>query len=149
MPLERLTEELVREIAAEYPALSNLNLSKNEIRTIDCDLSALPHVSRLNLSHNHLSTLPSTLHRQLPELRQLLVAHNRFVSLESFRALHSLTKLDVGYNLLQHFDQLDVLASLPSLTHLILEGNVRLDEDPQYRVAVAAKLPRLCILDDK
>ncbi|OQR89014.1 hypothetical protein THRCLA_09967 [Thraustotheca clavata] len=85
MPLERLTAELVEAISAEYPSLSNLNLSNNAIRSIDCDLSRLPGVSRLNLSLNQLSSLPPTLSRQLPRLEQLLLAHNCFSSLEKIK----------------------------------------------------------------
>ncbi|KDO30764.1 hypothetical protein SPRG_04665 [Saprolegnia parasitica CBS 223.65] len=125
MPLERLTPDLVREIAAEYPTLSNLNLSRNEIRAIDCDVSALAYVSRLNLSHNQLTQ-----------------------SLEWLRSATALSKLDLAYNDLQHMDQLDALRGLPLLTHLTLEGNFRLDESPNYRVAVATKLPQVTTLDD-
>ncbi|EQC34737.1 hypothetical protein SDRG_07550 [Saprolegnia diclina VS20] len=148
MPLERLTPDLVREIAAEYPTLSNLNLSRNEIRAIDCDVSALAYVSRLNLSHNQLTCLPPTLPRQLPQLAHLLLAHNRIQSLEWLQSATKLTKLDLAYNDLQHIDQLDALRGLPLLTHLTLEGNFRLDESPKYRVAVATKLPQLTTLDD-
>jgi hypothetical protein len=76
MPLERLTQALVDEIAREYPVLSNLNLSKNAMRVIDCDLSCLPYVRRLNLSHNQLTALPPTLATQLPQLDELLLSHN-------------------------------------------------------------------------
>ncbi|KAF0691990.1 Aste57867_16896 [Aphanomyces stellatus] len=147
MPLERLSHELIAEIAREFPTLSNLNLSKNAIREMECDLSMLPYVSRLNLSHNQLSTLPQSLHAHLPQLTQLLLAHNRFTTLESLQTLSTLTVLDLASNDIAHIDQLDYLQSLPLLTDLQIQGNPKLDALAKSRLHVLARLPRLQVLD--
>ncbi|RHY04343.1 hypothetical protein DYB36_007226 [Aphanomyces astaci] len=134
MPLERLTDDLVVEIAREFPTLSNLNLSKNAIREIDCDFSLLRHVNRLNLSHNQLDDLPATLHAHLPQLNQLLLAHNKFTSLQSLQSLKTITHLDLSANAIDHLDQLDYLKDLPLLSDLSLHSvdqYIALTTDPQ------------------
>ncbi|RHY80648.1 hypothetical protein DYB31_003608 [Aphanomyces astaci] len=134
MPLERLTDDLVVEIAREFPTLSNLNLSKNAIREIDCDFSLLRHVNRLNLSHNQLDDLPATLHAHLPQLTQLLLAHNKFTSLQSLQSLKTITHLDLSANAIDHLDQLDYLKDLPLLSDLSLHSvdqYIALTTDPQ------------------
>ncbi|KAG9407163.1 hypothetical protein AC1031_001863 [Aphanomyces cochlioides] len=148
MPLERLTTQLVAEIAEAYPTLSNLNLSSNAIREMDCDLSMLPYVSRLNLNHNQLSSVPSTLAAHLPHLTQLLLGHNQFSSLESLRQMKTLTVLDLSFNSIAHFDQLDYLKDLPLLAQLTLQGNSKLDQADSYRLEVIQRLPQLVSLDN-
>ncbi|ETV99754.1 hypothetical protein, variant [Aphanomyces invadans] len=149
MPLERLTQDLVVEIAREFPTLSNLNLSKNAIREMDCDFSMLRFVTRLNLSHNQLDDLPSTLHDHLPQLTQLLLAHNNFTSLRSFKLLKTLTLLDLSNNCVQHVDQLDYLKALPLLTDLCLRGNPKLDQLDNRRLQILQRLPQLQTLDQE
>ncbi|KAH9083114.1 hypothetical protein Ae201684P_014013 [Aphanomyces euteiches] len=135
MPLERLTTQLVAEIAEAYPTLSNLNLSSNAIREMDCDLSMLPYVSRLNLNHNQLSSVPSTLAAHLPHLTQLLLGHNQlYVIGDLSHSIKTLTVLDLSFNSIAPFDQLDYLKDLSLLAQLTLQGNSKLDQVESYRL---------------
>jgi Leucine-rich repeat (LRR) protein len=51
MPIKRISEELVSEIVANYPDLTVLNLSNNELEEIQ-NLSLLSSLTSLNISGN-------------------------------------------------------------------------------------------------
>ncbi|CAK4082443.1 unnamed protein product [Aphanomyces euteiches] len=108
----------------------------------------LPYVSRLNLNHNQLSSVPSTLAAHLPHLTQLLLGHNQFSSLESLWQIKTLTVLDLSFNSIAPFDQLDYLKDLSLLAQLTLQGNSKLDQVESYRLEVIQRLPQLVSLDN-
>jgi Leucine-rich repeat (LRR) protein len=53
MPINRISEEMINEIVENYPGLTVLNLSNNEIVEIQ-NLSPLSSLTCLNLSGNQI-----------------------------------------------------------------------------------------------
>lgn len=98
-------------------------------------LSGLRH---LDLSHNHLFDLRPL--AAVPTLESLVVHHNCVASLEGLQACTKLAALDVAYNAWTDETARStqaVLASLPALKQLCVEGN------ELTHVAWAADCPRL------
>ena len=54
MPIKRISEELVSEIVVNYPELTVLNLSNNELVQIQ-NLSPLSGLTSINVSDNRIS----------------------------------------------------------------------------------------------
>ena len=61
MPIGRLSQELVAEIAASYPGLRVLNLAGNEIERVE-HLAPLSTLESLSLARNRIK-VPSSLQR--------------------------------------------------------------------------------------
>ncbi|XP_056170286.1 uncharacterized protein LOC115680340 isoform X2 [Syzygium oleosum] len=88
----------------------------------DCDLSTSAARGLLELRHTleklicHNSTVTS-------HIVKLVLRNNAITSLYGIENLKSLEGLDVSYNVISNFLELEVLAALPSLLSLWLEGN--------------------------
>lgn len=128
-----------------WPNLDNINLSENEICTIDKSIQLAPELKTLvldqnkikkieNLSHlTYLQTLSLCenqiavcidLHLELGgSLMYLNLSQNMLTSLKGFRKLFTLVKLDVSCNAIESIDEVDYIANLPSLEEIILTGN--------------------------
>uniref|UniRef100_H3H2M3 U2A'/phosphoprotein 32 family A C-terminal domain-containing protein n=1 Tax=Phytophthora ramorum TaxID=164328 RepID=H3H2M3_PHYRM len=146
MPLETLTPELARQIAADYPSLQSLNLSNNALRDV-CHLQLLPcSLTQLDLGANRLATLPLELGIWLPELRLLRVRSNALESLRPLTGCLQLQTLDAGDNRVALVSELRFLESLGQLRQLLLDGNP-VAEAATYRREVLAMLPQLQSLD--
>ncbi|KAL4166551.1 hypothetical protein KRP22_013807 [Phytophthora ramorum] len=146
MPLETLTPELARQIAADYPSLQSLNLSNNALRDV-CHLQLLPcSLTQLDLGANRLATLPLELGTWLPELRLLRVRSNALESLRPLTGCLQLQTLDAGDNRVALVSELRFLESLGQLRQLLLDGNP-VAEAATYRREVLAMLPQLQSLD--
>lgn len=104
------------------PNLKTLTLDQNQIKTIE-NLSTLPYMQTLSLCDNQISRC-SDLHLQLGgNLMHLNLSQNNLQSLEGFRKLFTLVKLDVSCNVIDSIDEVDHVANLPCLEELILTGN--------------------------
>lgn len=128
-----------------WPNLENINLSENKLTAIDTsirlasnlktlvldqnqitrieNLSGLPYLQTLSLCENHISQCVD-LHLELGgNLMHLNLSQNNLRSLNAFRKLFTLVKLDVSCNSIESIDEVDYVAGLPCLEELILTGN--------------------------
>lgn len=104
------------------PNLRTLALDQNQIKTIQ-NLSGLPYLQTLSLCENQISQCVN-LHLELGgNLMHLNLSQNNLRSLEGFRKLFTLVKLDVSCNAIESIDEVDYVANLPCLEELILTGN--------------------------
>lgn len=104
------------------PNLKTLVLDQNQIKCIE-NLSGLPYLQTLSLSENHISKCVD-LHLELGgNLMHLNLSLNNLRSLEGFRKMYTLVKLDVSCNVIESIDEVDHVAGLPCLEELILTGN--------------------------
>ncbi|CAN1266772.1 Serine/threonine-protein kinase 11-interacting protein, partial [Linum perenne] len=114
-----------------------------------CDLSTSAARGLLELRHTlekivcHNSTVSCN-------LVKLVLRNNALTTLHGLENLKSLEHLDVSYNILSNFFELEVLLSLPSLCNLWLEGNP-LCCARCYRAQVFSyfQYPYILKLDDK
>ena len=103
--------------------LRHLNLSYNQIRTIDDQFFAgLNELETLNLSNNALEHLPQLSQENNRKLAVLNLSHNRLQSLDSLSsALEHLAHVDLSSNLFDEFPS--TLLSMHSLKNLVFESN--------------------------
>ncbi|XP_019851972.1 PREDICTED: uncharacterized protein LOC109581917 isoform X2 [Amphimedon queenslandica] len=120
------------------PNLEELNISNNLIRDID-NLLDLPHLRILDLSHNELLNV-SDLHYRLGNITTLCLAHNKLSSLSGVEKCYSVVCLDIQYNLISKVGEMSRLASLPVLEQLMVKGNA-FTSSPSYRQQVFSLLP--------
>jgi len=125
MPLYALTPDLVDALNADYPHLTELDLSGNRLSSFDA---------------SELGALASSLHR-------LSLAHNR-LSAVSLASLHSVSSLDLSHNALHDRRVLlQELRRLPHLRELSLAGNPLASGEPPLSLLVGEELPLLRTLD--
>jgi hypothetical protein len=99
--------------------LEILSLSNNQHLTLPGGSSFLQsksfrvlHLSDCNLSHN-----PPNIFRDLPNLQELYISHNKIEVLHPLQSVGRLTVLDVGHNWLTDL-QSDIFTASPKLIHL-------------------------------
>ncbi|CAN0891428.1 Serine/threonine-protein kinase 11-interacting protein [Linum grandiflorum] len=103
------------------PAVETLDLSRNKFSKVD-NLRKCVKLKHLDLGFNHLRRIDPF--RQVScNLVRLVLRNNALTTLHGLENLKSLEHLDVSYNILSNFLELEVLSSLPSLYNLWLEGN--------------------------
>lgn len=103
------------------PKLSKLNLSNNYITTLS-NLNCLPYLCELNLCNNRITECIDC-HLELGNLVTLNLSQNQLKSLNGFRKMYSLVRLDVSCNAIEFVDEVDAVAKLPCLEELLLTGN--------------------------
>jgi hypothetical protein len=143
MPIRRISAELIDEVCGSIRSLAVLNLSHNDIATIE-NLERLTALTRLDLSHNRLERVSGL--GTLSGLTHLSLASNRIRLITGMEQLHSLETLLLSDNLIDAPAQVRTLAWLPALHSLALAGNP-LAVDARHRTDVALLLPRLRFLD--
>ena len=111
-----LSENLIEIFDIRLPNLINLNLSKNKLTKITCDLTATK-ILDLNLAFNSLVDVDSVLSKS-PNLRTLNLSHNKIKRLD-FKGFE-VENLDVSFNQLASINNLD---SLILLQQLLLSQN--------------------------
>ncbi|KAG0471607.1 hypothetical protein HPP92_016153 [Vanilla planifolia] len=103
------------------PAVETLDLSRNQFAKVDnlCKGSKLQH---LDLGFNHLRSIASLNEVSCPIVK-LVLRNNALTTLRGLEHLKSIEGLDISYNLISSFSEMEILASLPRLQSLWLEGN--------------------------
>ncbi|KAJ1437781.1 Leucine-rich repeat [Sesbania bispinosa] len=103
------------------PAVETLDLSRNKFAKVD-NLLKCTKLKHLDLGFNHLrSFAPFT--QVSCHIVKLVLRNNALTTLRGIENLKSLEGLDVSYNMISNFSELEFLAGLPCLRSLWLEGN--------------------------
>ncbi|XP_010500387.1 PREDICTED: uncharacterized protein LOC104777771 isoform X2 [Camelina sativa] len=103
------------------PAAESLDLSRNKFAKVD-NLRRCTKLKHLDLGFNHLRTV-SHLSQVSCHLVKLVLRNNALTTLRGIENLKSLAGLDVSYNIISNFSELEFLWSLSALKELWLEGN--------------------------
>ncbi|KNA06876.1 hypothetical protein SOVF_177000 isoform B [Spinacia oleracea] len=103
------------------PAVETLDLSRNKFAKVD-NLRKCTRLTHLDLGFNQLRSVASfsevTCH-----ILKLVLRSNALSTLRGIENLKSLDGLDVSYNIISNYGELEVLSGLPSLKNIWLEGN--------------------------
>ncbi|RZC58059.1 hypothetical protein C5167_005362 [Papaver somniferum] len=103
------------------PVVETLDLSRNRFAKVD-NLRKCVQLKHLDLGFNHLRTIASFAEVS-SSIVKLVLRHNALTTLRGIENLKSLQGIDLSYNIISSFSELEIVASLPSLQSLWLEGN--------------------------
>uniref|UniRef100_J3LLH4 Serine/threonine-protein kinase 11-interacting protein n=2 Tax=Oryza brachyantha TaxID=4533 RepID=J3LLH4_ORYBR len=103
------------------PAVEILDLSRNRFAKVD-NLRKCTKLRNLDLGFNHLRSI-SSLSEACSRIVQLVLRNNALTALHGIENLKSLMDLDLSYNIISNFSELEILGSLSLLQNLWLEGN--------------------------
>nr|XP_043631844.1 uncharacterized protein LOC122603250 isoform X2 [Erigeron canadensis] len=130
------------------PVVETLDLSRNKFAKVD-NLWRCSKLKHLDLGFNHLRTIAS-FSKVSCQLVKLVLRNNALSTMRGVENLKSLEGLDLSYNIISNFSEIELLAGLPSLKTLWLEGNPVCSAN-WYRAQVYSFFsdPEKLILDDK
>lgn len=128
--------ERIDDSVALIPNAETLSLNGNVIESID-NLQSLTKLMHLSLKKNSIAKCLDW-HVKLGNITTLNLAQNQIESLAGFRKLFSLVNLDLSSNQIADTSEVDHLAKLPNLQHLLLMGNP-LSGEVDYRVRVLSR----------
>lgn len=103
------------------PVVQTLDLSRNSFAKVD-NLRNCTKLRHLDLGFNHLRTIASLSEVSCPIVK-LVLRNNALTTLRGIENLKSVQGLDLSYNIISSFSELEILASLSCLQNLWLEGN--------------------------
>ncbi|KAF3437141.1 hypothetical protein FNV43_RR19894 [Rhamnella rubrinervis] len=103
------------------PAVETLDLSRNKFAKVD-NLRKCVKLKHLDLGFNHLTAI-SSFSKVSCHIVKLVLRNNALTTLHGIENLKSLEGLDVSYNIISNFSELEFLSGLQSLQSLWLEGN--------------------------
>ncbi|KAL6645123.1 hypothetical protein ACP70R_016731 [Stipagrostis hirtigluma subsp. patula] len=103
------------------PAVETLDLSRNKFAKVD-NLRKCTKLRNLDLGFNHLRSI-SSLSEVSSRIVKLVVRNNALTTVHGIENLKSLAGLDLSYNIISNFSELEILGTLPLLQNLWLEGN--------------------------
>lgn len=103
------------------PAVETLDLSRNKFAKVD-NLRKCTRLTHLDLGFNQLRSVAS-FSEVTSHLLKLVLRSNALTTLRGIENLKSLEGLDVSYNIISNYVELEVLSGLPSLKNIWLEGN--------------------------
>ncbi|KAG8074090.1 hypothetical protein GUJ93_ZPchr0006g42439 [Zizania palustris] len=103
------------------PAVETLDLSRNQFAKVD-NLRKCTKLRTLDLGFNHLRSI-SSLSEACSRIVKLVLRNNALTAVHGIENLKSLTGLDLSYNIISIFSELEILGSLSLLQNLWLEGN--------------------------
>jgi len=129
--------------------LRQIYLQQNCIKKIE-NLEGLDELCCINLSENFITAIENLSH--LPKLETLQLNNNNIVSLENLQHLReckTVRCVELSKNQIEDPGIVDVLASLPNLRLLKLDGNPVIRKIPQYRKTMITRLRNLTYLDDR
>ncbi|KAF2317515.1 hypothetical protein GH714_023789 [Hevea brasiliensis] len=102
------------------PAVETLDLSRNKFAKDN--LRKCTKLKHLDLGFNHLRTT-APFSEVSCHIGKLVLRNNALTTLRGLENLKSLEGLDISYNIISNFSELEFLARLTSLQNLWLEGN--------------------------
>lgn len=103
------------------PMVETLDLSRNQFAKL-ANLRKCTKLQHLDIGFNHLRSISSLNEVSCPIVK-LVLRNNALKTLRGIENLKLLEGLDLSYNIISSFMELEVLASLPHLQNLWLEGN--------------------------
>ncbi|XP_057952168.1 uncharacterized protein LOC131146540 isoform X1 [Malania oleifera] len=103
------------------PVVETLDLSRNKFAKVD-NLRKCTKLKHLDLGFNHLRTIASFSEVSC-HIVKLVLRNNALATLHGIQNLKSLEGLDLSYNVISKFSELEILKDLPSIQCLWLEGN--------------------------
>ncbi|KAJ0974926.1 hypothetical protein J5N97_016891 [Dioscorea zingiberensis] len=103
------------------PVVETLDLSRNSFAKVD-NLRKCIKLQHLDLGFNHLQTIASLSEISCPIVK-LVLRNNALTTLRGIENLKSVQGLDLSYNIISSFSELEILSSLSCLQSLWLEGN--------------------------
>nr|XP_009773244.1 PREDICTED: uncharacterized protein LOC104223492 isoform X1 [Nicotiana sylvestris] len=103
------------------PAVETLDLSRNKFAKVD-NLRKCTKLKHLDLGFNHLRNVASFIEVSC-HIVKLVLRNNALTTLRGLENLKSLQGLDISYNIISNFLEMEILAGLSSLQSLWLEGN--------------------------
>ncbi|XP_054813681.1 uncharacterized protein LOC129314293 isoform X2 [Prosopis cineraria] len=103
------------------PAVETLDLSRNKFAKVD-NLRKCTKLKHLDLGFNHLRTI-APFNEVSFHIVKLVLRNNALTTLRGIEMLKSLEGLDVSYNIISNFSELQYITGLPVLKRLWLEGN--------------------------
>ncbi|XVE58880.1 hypothetical protein DITRI_Ditri04bG0204600 [Diplodiscus trichospermus] len=103
------------------PAVETLDLSRNKFAKVD-NLRKCAKLKHLDLGFNQLRSI-SSFSEVSCHVVKLVLRNNALTKLSGIENLKSLEGLDISYNVISNFSELEFLSGLPSLQSLWLEGN--------------------------
>ncbi|CAL4921529.1 unnamed protein product [Urochloa decumbens] len=103
------------------PAIETLDLSRNKFAKVD-NLRKCTKLRNLDLGFNHLRSI-SSLSEVSSRIVKLVVRNNALTTVHGIENLKSLMGLDLSYNIISNFSELEILGTLSLLQNLWLEGN--------------------------
>lgn len=128
--------ERIDDSVALIPNTETLSLNGNAIESID-NLPSLTKLMSLSLRKNRIANCVDW-HLKFGNIVTLNLAQNLIESLHGFRKLFCLINLDLSCNQIADMAEVDHLAKLPNLEHLLLTGNP-LAGEVDYRVRVLSR----------
>lgn len=103
------------------PAVETLDLSRNKFSKVD-NLRKCVNLKHLDLGFNNLRSI-AAFGEVFCRIIKLVLRNNALTTLRGIENLKTLEGLDISYNIISTFSELEFLASLPYLLNLWLEGN--------------------------
>ncbi|KAL9170195.1 hypothetical protein ABFS82_04G128600 [Erythranthe guttata] len=103
------------------PVVESLDLSRNKFAKVD-NLKKCTKLKHVDLGFNNLRSIAS-FSQVSCKIVKLVLRNNALTSLHGIEHLKSLQGLDICYNIISNFYEIEILAGLPSLQNLWLEGN--------------------------
>ncbi|KAL6494365.1 hypothetical protein OROGR_031165 [Orobanche gracilis] len=103
------------------PVVETLDLSRNKFAKVD-NLRKCTRLKHVDLGFNNLRSIASFAEISC-QIVKLVLRNNALTSLHGIENLKSLQGLDLSYNVLSNFSEIEILAGFPSLENLWLEGN--------------------------
>ncbi|CAA2975128.1 Binding, isoform 1 [Olea europaea subsp. europaea] len=103
------------------PAAETIDLSRNKFAKVD-NLRKCTKLKHLDLGFNNLRSIASFSEVSC-QIVKLVLRNNALTTLRGIENLKSLEGLDLSFNVISNFSEIEILAGLPSLQSLWLEGN--------------------------
>lgn len=103
------------------PAVETLDLSRNRFAKI-ASLHKCMHLKYLDLGFNSIRTI-SSLNEVTARITKLILRNNALTTLHGIENIATLEGLDLSFNMISNFAEIELLSSLPVLESVWLEGN--------------------------
>lgn len=103
------------------PAVETLDLSRNRFAKI-ANLHKCMQLKYLDLGFNSIRTI-SSLNEVTARISKLILRNNALTTLHGIENLTTLEGLDLSFNMISNFAEIELLSSLPVLESVWLEGN--------------------------